>query len=95
MNNNKIKKNLFSRINFTALTFLILFSIQDIFSQPDKYKFDRFITNQENFPLSINCMIKDKKGFMWFGTDYGLYRFDGYNFKVYTFKFGDSTSLSY
>ena len=94
MNNKKIKKNFLSRINFTELTFLILFSFQNIYPQENKYKFDKLITNQENFPQEINCVIKDKKGFMWFGTDYGLYRFDGYNFKVYSFKFGDSTSLS-
>jgi len=80
-------------VGFIALTFIILFSIQDTYSQQDKYKFDQLITNQENFPAGINCVIKDKKGFMWFGTDFGLYRFDGYNFKVYAFIYRDSTSL--
>jgi signal transduction histidine kinase/ligand-binding sensor domain-containing protein len=94
MNNIKAKINFLLRVSLTALTFLILFGIQNIYSQQNKYKFDRLITNQENFPQEINCVIKDKKGFMWFGTDYGLYRFDGYNFKVYTFKFGDSATLS-
>ena len=93
MNHKKIKISFHLGIGFIALAFLILFLIQDIYSQQDKYKFEKFITNQENFPLSISCVIKDKKGFMWFGTQFGLYRFDGYNFRVYTYKFGDSTSL--
>ncbi len=80
-------------MKLTALAFLILFSIQDIRSQQNKYSFDKLITSQENFPVKINCVIKDKKGFMWFGTDYGLYRFDGYKFKIYSYKFGDSTFL--
>ncbi|MDQ3020973.1 MAG: histidine kinase [Bacteroidota bacterium] len=92
---NNIKSNIIFHLGvcLIAITFLILFAIQDIYSQQDKYKFDKLITNQENFPQQINCVIKDKKGFMWFGADYGLYRFDGYNFKIYAFKFGDSTFL--
>lgn len=88
-----VKINFLFEISFIALTIFIHFTNHDIFSQQDKYRFDRLITNQENFPQEINCVIKDKKGFMWFGTDYGLYRFDGYNFKVYSFKFGDSTAI--
>ncbi len=42
----------------------------------------------------INCILQDKKGFMWFGTDYGLNRFDGYNFKVFTKIKDDSLSLT-
>ena len=29
----------------------------------------------------INCILKDQRGFVWFGTPAGLYRFDGYTFK--------------
>jgi len=95
MNNKKIKKNFLLRISLIVIIFFILFSIQNTYSQQDKYEFDKLITNQENFPRRINCLVKDKKGFMWFGTDFGLYRFDGYNFKVYECKFGDSTSLGF
>ena len=31
----------------------------------------------------VNCIMQDKNGFMWFGTDYGLNRYDGYSFKVF------------
>lgn len=41
----------------------------------------------------INCITQDSIGFMWFGTNNGLNRFDGYNFKVYTSKDGDETAL--
>ena len=33
---------------------------------------------------SINDVLQDKKGYMWFATDIGLTRFDGYNFKTFT-----------
>lgn len=42
----------------------------------------------------VYCLHKDKKGFIWAGTDYGLNRFDGYSFKKYFNKPDDSTSLS-
>ena len=29
----------------------------------------------------VNCILKDGRGYMWFGTPAGLYRFDGYTFK--------------
>lgn len=34
----------------------------------------------------ITCMLKDRKGFMWFGTTSGVNRFDGYEFKHYKYK---------
>ena len=32
---------------------------------------------------NITCFCQDKYGYMWIGTQYGLNRFDGYDFKVY------------
>ncbi|MEI6949074.1 two-component regulator propeller domain-containing protein [Paraflavisolibacter sp. H34] len=37
--------------------------------------------------------LKDREGFMWFGTWVGLCRFDGYNFKTYKASPGDNSSL--
>lgn len=31
----------------------------------------------------VNCVLQDKAGFIWFGTEDGLNRFDGYEFKVF------------
>lgn len=39
------------------------------------------------------CIVQDKEGFIWIGTDDGLNRFDGYNFKVYRRIDNDPTSL--
>ncbi len=32
---------------------------------------------------SVNSIVQDKTGFMWFGTENGLNRYDGYTFTVY------------
>lgn len=39
-------------------------------------------------------MVRDDLGFMWFGTQYGLNRYDGYKFKVFTPQPGNPNSLS-
>lgn len=31
----------------------------------------------------VNCLIQDRQGFLWFGSEDGLNRFDGYMFKVF------------
>ena len=41
----------------------------------------------------INCIHKDGRGYMWFGTPAGLYRFDGYQFKHYQTDSQDGSSL--
>ena len=43
---------------------------------------------------SVNCILQDAKGFLWFGTQDGLNRFDGYSFKVYKNDPADSSSLN-
>lgn len=42
---------------------------------------------------SVNVIIKDRYGLMWFATDDGLNKFDGTNFTVYRYVPGDTTSL--
>lgn len=42
---------------------------------------------------SVNAILKDRYGLMWFATDDGLNKFDGTNFTVYRFNAGDTTSL--
>ncbi|MEO5910299.1 MAG: two-component regulator propeller domain-containing protein [Pelobium sp.] len=42
----------------------------------------------------VNCIYKDKKGFMWFGTTSGLNRYDGSKFKVFKRDVKDPNSLA-
>lgn len=41
----------------------------------------------------INCIIKDSRGYVWFGTPAGLYRYDGYTFKNFQCNSNDGSSL--
>ena len=42
---------------------------------------------------NITFILQDSKGFLWFGTQDGLNKFDGYNFKVYRNIPDDTASL--
>ena len=42
----------------------------------------------------VNCLIQDKLGFIWIGTDNGLNRYDGSEIKVYRNKQNNSNSIS-
>jgi signal transduction histidine kinase/ligand-binding sensor domain-containing protein len=42
----------------------------------------------------VTSVIRDRKGFMWFGTFDGLNRYDGYEIEVYRHDPGDENSLS-
>ena len=43
---------------------------------------------------SINCILQDNKGFMWFGTQDGLNKYDGYRFTFYKHYMDDPNSIS-
>jgi signal transduction histidine kinase/CheY-like chemotaxis protein/ligand-binding sensor domain-containing protein len=42
---------------------------------------------------TINCLYKDKYGFMWLGTQDGLNKYDGYKVTVYKHNINNSRSL--
>ena len=42
---------------------------------------------------SVLSIAQDKRGFMWFGTRYGLNRYDGQRFRIYRNERDDSTSI--
>jgi ligand-binding sensor domain-containing protein/two-component sensor histidine kinase len=70
----------------SCMKFLILILLvfaHNIFSQIVDYKVE-YITPQDG--LAHGCVqdiIQDSKGFMWFATEGGLNRYDGYNIKLY------------
>ncbi len=44
---------------------------------------------------TVNATLQDRKGFMWFGTQAGLNRYDGYHFTVFAHDADDPDSLSH
>jgi ligand-binding sensor domain-containing protein len=74
------------------LILIIFFCFNLNFAQTNKLKFHRLPTGiSSNFVTSI---YQDKHGFMWFGTNNGLNRFDGYNFTVFEHNPADPNSIA-
>ena len=57
------------------------------------FRFDRFTSKQGLSHNTVANIVQDQEGFLWFGTEDGLNRFDGYSFQVYKNIPGDTTSL--
>jgi signal transduction histidine kinase/ligand-binding sensor domain-containing protein/DNA-binding response OmpR family regulator len=64
------------------------------FAQTGNLYFEHFTTNHGLTNDRVNCVLKDSKGFIWIGTDFGLCRFDGYEFKTFRNSKSDTCSIS-
>ena len=53
----------------------------------------RLYTSNDLSSSLIRCIIQDKYGFIWVGTNYGLNRFDGYKFSTYLCNPSDTTTI--
>lgn len=51
--------------------------------QGAKLRFRHFTADDKLPSDCVRGIVQDKHGFMWFATDGGVVRFDGYNFKTY------------
>ncbi|MBP1676455.1 MAG: hypothetical protein H6Q20_1014 [Bacteroidetes bacterium] len=63
--------------------------------QAQVYNFARLDNTDGLSNNQIESIFKDSRGFMWFGTNFGLNRYDGYEVKVYKSEKADSASLKY
>ncbi len=57
-------------------------------------RFTRISTADGLSQTKVDRIEQDDQGFMWFGTQYGVNRYDGYNFKVFAHDPADPNSLS-
>ncbi len=75
---------------FTTISLLIV-CIQIITGQNNQIIFQNLQNGLSN--KFIRCILKDSKGFMWFGTYNGLNKYDGTNFTIYEHNPDDSASI--
>jgi ligand-binding sensor domain-containing protein len=65
-----------------------------IHAQPDHITFDRISTVNGLSQSNVTCIIQDKMGFLWFGTQNGLNRYDGYRFTIFRNDPKNAASIS-
>jgi PAS domain S-box-containing protein len=79
------------------LAFVILFGLHPPVFSYAQASSPRFIRLTSADGLSndiVRCILQDDQGFMWFGTNDGLNKYDGYTFTVYRHLRSDPDSLS-
>ena len=76
------------------ITFLLILSCTFCFAQPSTLYFRNLNTGNGLSQNKINCIIQDKRGFTWIGTDDGLNRYDGHRFQVFRHDPSNSATLS-
>ncbi|HEY73315.1 MAG TPA: GAF domain-containing protein [Thermoflexia bacterium] len=66
----------------------------DRYALNDDIEFEHISVEQGLSQNTVNCILQDSQGFMWFGTGDGLNKYDGYSFTVYRHDPADPYSLS-
>ena len=74
-----------------TLTCLLLLLVSCTMAQPH-YQIISY-EKLNNKVTRINRIVRDGQGMMWFSTNDGLYRFDGYDFKNFKSRSGDGVNM--
>src|SRR5258705_11278728 len=78
-----IHTDLLSRVpDKGKISFIVIFVFLVYSALGQSPLFQSYNLLKKNEPLGINKIIQDKTGFIWFGTDKGLFKFDGVNYKI-------------
>lgn len=70
------------RLKIIRLLYLLLCLLGGVATAAE-YQFRHYDTNNGLSQNSVMAIVQDHMGFMWFGTNDGLNRFDGRSFKIY------------
>ena len=83
-----------NRFTFKLIVFILLGVLQAR-SARSQVAFHNFNSNDGLPSNEVYCAYQDNDGFMWFATDHGIVKYNGYNFKTYTTADGltDNTIL--
>ncbi len=84
-------ENLNMKVLYAVFLLVCFFTNQKL--KADEFKIEK-IDAEGVFPSNLVYKIyQDSKGFIWFGTMYGLYRYDGINYISYRYNPFDSASI--
>jgi len=87
---NKISFSVFS---LSIILIISVFTIP-ITGQINQVNFTQLLSENGLSQNSVHKIIQDSQGFMWFATEDGLDKYDGYNFTVYKNNPDDSSTIS-
>ncbi|MBN2103458.1 GHKL domain-containing protein [bacterium] len=78
---------------YQIILFLFIHSMGN--TKPVHLRFDHLTIDNGLSHSKVNVIFKDSRGYLWFGTNDGLNRYNGYEFTVYQHDNENSGSLSY
>ena len=87
----------FSQLNlriFFAVKCTAVLLVCSMILQAQPYHFKHISLEDGLIQSSIQCIHQDSRGFVWIGTEDGLHKYDGYEFKYFRHIPEDPTSLS-
>lgn len=85
-------------LNWRYIVFLLIILFSAVLSltaqAQNSIRFFNLSIKQGLSQSTVNCILQDRKGYMWFGTQDGLNLYDGYSFTVFSHVPLDTTSIS-
>jgi signal transduction histidine kinase/ligand-binding sensor domain-containing protein/DNA-binding response OmpR family regulator len=81
-------------LRFYKTLILLILLVSRIQTQSANLKFEHLSMDDGLAASRIFDILQDQHGFMWFGTEAGLHKYDGYNFTIYTSETNNPKSIS-
>ena len=82
------KINLFNRVSMFILINIVIFTYYEIgiYAETRRMTFNNLNIEQGISQSTIDVIFQDSKGYIWLGTNDGLNKYNGYEFKVYDYQ---------
>ncbi len=85
--------------SITRLILLLAFPLSGLFAQQPASRLDALDLQQFELPNGepgnhVQAIVQDRYGYMWFGSQYGLHRWDGNQFRTYLHDPNNPRSIS-
>jgi hypothetical protein len=90
----RIFHNIISHLNF-LIFLLFLFINCPLLAQSYEFRITKIVDEKGEVPGATFAIVEDSIGFLWFGTVDGLYRYDGYNYKIFRNEKENPNSLGW
>ena len=79
---------------FLLFCFLLMVALPS-FAENNNPTFEKISSQKWLYQRNITCVTQDPGGYLWFGTNNGLYRFDGYSTREFKHDAHNSNSINH